>query len=228
MARYAKLVLVDDEPDLAEAFADYLSALGHEVRTASSAAECDALLDRDPADLVVLDVNMPGESGLDYLRRLRETRAMPVLVLTGVPDPIDRILGLELGADDFVLKPCDPQELAARIAGLLNRYRITTREVVQFEHATVDLTASRLLRIGHPPERLGAGEVMLVRVFAARPNILLTRDDLMDLAPAESTEANDRAIDTRIARLRRKLATEAIVTVRGHGYMFVPPARTGV
>ena len=228
MARYAKLVLVDDEPDLVEAFADYLSALGHEVRTASSAAACDALLDRDPADLVVLDINMPGENGLDYLRRLRETRAMPVLVLTGVPDPIDRILGLELGADDFVLKPCDPQELAARIAGLLNRYRITTREVVQFEHATVDLTASRLLRIGHPPERLGAGEVMLVRVFAARPNILLTRDDLMDLAPAESYEANDRAIDTRIARLRRKLATEAIVTVRGHGYMFVPPARTGV
>lgn len=226
MARYAKLVLVDDEPDLVEAFADYLSALGHEVRTASSAAECDLLLDREPADLVVLDVNMPGENGLDYLRRLRETRAMPVLVLTGVPDPVDRILGLELGADDFVLKPCDPQELAARIAGLLNRYRITTREVVRFEQATVDLTASRLLRIGQPPERLGPGEVMLVRVFAARPNILLTRDELMDLAPAESFDANDRAIDTRIARLRRKLATDAIVTVRGHGYMFVPPNRT--
>lgn len=227
MARYAKLVLVDDEPDLVEAFADYLSALGHEVRTAGSAAECDLLLDREPADLVVLDVNMPGENGLDYLRRLRETRAMPVLVLTGVPDPVDRILGLELGADDFVLKPCDPQELAARIAGLLNRYRITTREVVRFEQATVDLTASRLLRIGQPPERLGPGEVMLVRAFAARPNILLTRDELMDLAPAESFDANDRAIDTRIARLRRKLATDAIVTVRGHGYMFVPPNRTG-
>lgn len=227
MARYAKLVLVDDEPDLVEAFADYLSALGHEVRTAGSAAECDLLLDREPADLVVLDVNMPGENGLDYLRRLRETRAMPVLVLTGVPDPVDRILGLELGADDFVLKPCDPQELAARISGLLNRYRITTREVVRFEQATVDLTASRLLRIGQPPERLGPGEVMLIRAFAARPNILLTRDELMDLAPAESFDANDRAIDTRIARLRRKLATDAIVTVRGHGYMFVPPNRTG-
>ncbi len=226
MARYAKLILVDDEPDLVEAYADYLSALGHEVRTASSAAACDALLERENADLIVLDVNIPGENGLDYLRRLRETRSMPVLVLTGNPDTIDRVIGLELGADDFVIKPCDPQELAARVAGLLGRYKVATREVVQFEHATVDLTASRLLRIGQPPERLGPGEVMLVRVFAARPNLLLKRDELMDLAPAESHEANDRAIDTRIARLRRKLGTEAIVTVRGHGYMFVPPGRT--
>ena len=226
MARFAKLIIVDDEPNLLDAFADYLSALGHEVRTASSAAECDALLDREPADLIVLDVNMPEESGLAYLRRLRQTRTIPVLILTALPDPVDRIAGLELGADDFVLKPCDPQELAARIAGLLRRYKVASREVVQFEHATVDLTASRLLRIGHPPERLGPGEVMLVRVFAARPNILLTRDVLMDLAPADSAEANDRAIDTRVARLRRKLRTDAIVTLRGHGYMFVPPVRT--
>ena len=228
MARYAKLILVDDEADLLEAFADYLSALGHEVRTAGSAADCDALLAREPADLIVLDINMPGESGLDYLRRLRRTLSIPVLMLTAVPDPADRVLGLELGADDFVLKPCDPQELAARIAGLLRRYKVATREVVQFEHATVDLTASRLLRIGSAPERLGPGEVMLVRVFASRPHVLLTRDDLMDLAPADSTEANDRAIDTRIARLRRKLGTDAIITVRGHGYMFVPPARASV
>ena len=227
MARYARLILVDDEPDLVEAYAEYLSALGHEVRTAASAAACDALLEREPADLIVLDVNMPGENGLDYLRRLRDTRSLPVLVLTGNPDTIDRVIGLELGADDFVIKPCDPQELAARVAGLLGRYRIATREVVQFEHATVDLSASRLLRLGHPPERLGPGEVMLVRVFAARPNLLLKRDELMDLAPAESHDANDRAIDTRIARLRRKLGTEAIVTVRGHGYMFVPPGRSG-
>ena len=226
MARYAKLILVDDEPDLVEAYAEYLSALGHEVRTASSAAACDALLEREGADLIVLDVNMPGENGLDYLRRLREARSLPVLVLTGNPDTIDRVIGLELGADDFVIKPCDPQELAARVAGLLARYKVANREVVQFEHATVDLTASRLLRIGHPPERLGPGEVMLVRVFAARPNLLLKRDELMDLAPADSHEANDRAIDTRIARLRRKLGTEAIITVRGHGYMFVPPGRS--
>jgi DNA-binding response OmpR family regulator len=166
---------------------------------------------------------MPGESGLDYLPRLRATRGIPVLIMTAVPDPVDRVLGLEMGADDFVQKPCDPQELAARVAGLLRRYNAATREIVRFETVTVDLTASRLLRAGLPPERLGPGEIMLVRAFAARPNILLSRDELMEAAPADSHDANDRAIDTRVARLRRKLDTETIVTVRGHGYMFVPP-----
>ncbi|HVL70925.1 MAG TPA: response regulator transcription factor [Beijerinckiaceae bacterium] len=219
----AKIVIVDDEVDLAEAYAEYLSDLGHEVVLTPSTAELDAVLARGKVDLIVLDLNMPGESGLAALRRLHADGIGPVLILTGNPDPIERVVGLELGADDFVVKPVEPQELAARVAGLLRRYGRADRHLVPLESVTVDLTAARMLRVGHPPERLGPGEVLLIRTFASRPNQVLTRDELLRLAPAESYEAFDRAIDTRIARLRQKLETEAIVTVRGRGYMFVPP-----
>ncbi len=223
MATRARIVVVDDEIDLAEAYAEYLSDLGHDVSVAASASAMDAELARGPVDLVILDLNMPGESGMDALRRLRADGFGPVLILTANPDPIERVVGLELGADDFVVKPVDPQELAARAAGLMRRYGRAARDLVAFERATVDLGAARLLRIGQSPERLGPGEVMLIRTFARHPNQVLTREDLMRLAPAESHDAYDRAIDTRIARLRQKLDTEAIVTVRAKGYMFVPP-----
>ena len=224
MPRRARIAIVDDEVDLAEAYGEYLSDLGHTVFVARSAAALDDLLAREPVDLVVLDLNMPGEKGLSVLRRLQARAIGPVLILTGNPDPIERVVGLELGADDFVVKPVDPQELAARIAGLLRRYGRGERSLVAFENATVDLTASRLLRVGRPPERLGPGEVLLIRTFASRPNQVLSREDLMRLAPAETQDAFDRAIDNRVARLRQKLDTRAIVTVRTRGYMFVPPA----
>ena len=227
MVKRARIALVDDEVDLAEAYAEYLGDLGHEVSVAASAAELDRIMERTSIDLVILDLNMPGEKGLEVLRRLRRSGATPVLILTANPDPFERIVGLELGADDFVVKPVEPQELAARAAGLLRRYGRAERELVAFENATVDLTASRLLRVGYPPERLGPSEVLLVRTFASRPNQVLTREELMRLAPGETYDAFDRAIDNRIARLRQKLDTEAIVTVRAKGYMFVPPERRG-
>lgn len=223
MVKRPRIALIDDEPDLLEPLADYLSDMGYEVETAGSAAGCMRILDRYPVDLIVLDLGMPGESGLDFLRRLRDVQQAPVLVLTGSADPIDLIAGLEIGADDFVAKPVDPQELAARIGGILQRRGIGRRDLIRLERVTIDLAASRLMRFGHPPERLGPGEIVLIQALARHPNRILTRDELMDLAPAESLDANDRAIDTRMARLRRKLDTEAIVTVRGHGYMFVPP-----
>ena len=222
MHRRARIVIVDDEIDLAEAYAEYLSDLGHEVELAGSATQLYGIIGRKPIDLVVLDLNMPGEGGLDVLRRLRAEGISPVLILTGVPEPIERVVGLELGADDFVVKPVEPQELAARVAVLLRRYGRSDRDVIAFEKATVDLTASRLLRPGHRPERLTAGEIMLLRTFASRPNQVLSRDELIHLAPAEDREAFDRSIDSRIARLRQKLETNAIQTVRGRGYMFVP------
>ncbi|TGD94032.1 response regulator transcription factor [Methylobacterium nonmethylotrophicum] len=222
MGQHAQIVIVDDEVDLALAYAEYLSDLGHEVTVAQSGAELDARAARGPIDLVLLDLTMPGERGLDVLRRLRAAAPVPVLILTANPDPIERVLGLELGADDFVVKPVDPQELAARVASLLRRYGRGRREVVAFERASVDLTASRLLRIGAPPERLGPGEVLLVRTLAAHPNRVLTRDELLRLAPGDSHDTLDRAMDARIARLRQKLGTACIVTVRGRGYMFVP------
>lgn len=223
MARRPKVAVIDDEIDLQEALSEYLSDLGFDVKTAGSVQGCERLLADDVFDLIVLDLNMPGSSGLDYLGRLRDHFDGAVLVLTANTDSVDRIAGLETGADDFVVKPVDPQELAARISGILQRRGASRRELIRLERATVDLTASCLLQYGKAPERLGPGEVVLLRAFAHHPNIILTRNELIDMAPAESLEANDRAIDTRVARLRRKLDTEAIVTVRGHGYMFVPP-----
>lgn len=223
MARRPKIAVIDDEIDLQEAVAEYLGDIGFDVKTAGSVAGCERLLDQDTFDLIVLDLNMPGSSGLDYLGRLRDRFDGAVLVLTANSDQVDRIAGLETGADDFVVKPVDPQELAARISGILQRRGTGRRELVRLERATVDLSASCLLVQGKAPERLGPGEVVLMRVFARRPNVILTRNELIEMAPAESLDANDRAIDTRVARLRRKLDTEAIVTVRGHGYMFVPP-----
>lgn len=223
MARRTTIALVDDEPDLSGALGEYLSDLGYDVLTADCVAAGKRLFERGTIDLIVLDLNMPGGNGLDWLRELRAEAVTPVLILTSNPDPIERVVGLELGADDFVVKPVDPRELAARVAGILGRHSGRHREVVAFERVSVDLAAARLLVVGRPCERLGPGEVMLVRAFHANPNRLLTRDELLDLAPADSRHANDRSIDTRIARLRRKLDTEAIRTMRGHGYMFVPP-----
>jgi DNA-binding response OmpR family regulator len=177
-------------------------------------------------DLIILRIGSPGGQCLDILRRLRRVEAGAVLILTANTDPFERIVALELGADDVVAESVEPQELAARVAGLLKRYGRGTRSIVALERATVDLTASRLLRVGRAPERLGPGEVMLVRTFAGRPNRVLSRDELIREAPGDSADAFDRSIDSRIARLRQKLDTQAILTVRARGYMFVPPART--
>lgn len=223
MARRARIAIIDDEVDLSEALAEYLTDLGYEVERAASIPEFERLLRKSSFDLLILDLNLPGESGLDFLSRSQHLHDLPVIILSANTDPVERILGLELGAADFVVKPAEPQELAARAGNLLQRQGRARRDVLRLERATVDMTASRLLLVGRPPERLGAGEVMLVRAFAARPHQVLTRDELMDLAPAESLDVNDRSIDTRIARLRRKLDTDSIVTVRGRGYMFVPP-----
>ncbi|WP_043367357.1 response regulator transcription factor [Belnapia sp. F-4-1] len=223
MAQRARIALVDDDIDLAETLAEYLSDLGHEVAIAGSVAALRRLLALQPPDLIILDLGLPDLGGLEALRTLRTRSAIPVLILSAEANPIERIVGLELGADDFVGKPAEPQELAARVAGLLERSGGPTRRLVRLETATVDLGAARLLRLAAPPERLGPGEVALLRVLAQQPGRVFSREELMELAPAESLDADDRAIDTRIARLRRKLATEAIVTVRGRGYAFIPP-----
>ncbi|KAA2237558.1 response regulator transcription factor [Salinarimonas soli] len=224
----ARIAIAYDGAEAAAAHADYLSGLGHEVLVAGSGAGLDRLMEPAAPDLIVLALDLPGERSIDVLRRLRQRgERCPVVILTADPDPFERIVGLELGADDVVAKPVEPQELAARVAGLLRRYGRANREIVAFENATVDLTASRLLRVGQAPERLGPAEVMLVRALAGRPNEVLTRDELIRQAPGESLDAFDRSIDNRIARLRQKLDTQAIVTVRARGYMFVAPQGPG-
>ena len=223
MTSAARVLIVDDERDLAEAFAEYLADLGYEVAIAGSAWELESALERRGADLVVLDVDLPGRSGLDLIRDGTIPEGTAVVVLTGNPDRIDRVIGLELGADDYVQKPVDPRELAARIAGVLRRRQGRRRPLVVFEAVSVDLAAARLLRENGASERLSPGEISLVRAFAENPGRVLSREELIDLAPAEIADAFDRSIDSRIARLRRKLGTETIRTVRGFGYVYDPP-----
>ncbi len=223
MTSAARLLIVDDERDLAEAFAEYLGDLGYGVAVAGSAWELEAALERGSFDLVVLDVDLPGRSGLDLIRDGAIPDGTAVVVVTGNPDRIDRVIGLELGADDYVQKPVDPRELAARIAGVLRRRQGRRRPLVVFETVSVDLAAARLLRENGAAERLSPGEISLVRAFAENPGRVLSREELIELAPAETLDAFDRSIDSRIARLRRKLETETIRTVRGFGYVFDPP-----
>jgi len=223
MTSAARLLIVDDERDLAEAFAEYLGDLGHDVAIAGSAWELEAALARGAVDLVVLDLDLPGRSGLDLLRDGVFPEETAIVVLTGNPDRIDRVVGLELGADDYVQKPVDPRELAARIGGVLRRRLGRRRPLVVFETVSVDLTAARLLRADGPSDRLSPGEISLIRAFAENPGRVLGREELIGMAPAEDADAFDRSIDSRIARLRRKLGTEAIRTVRGFGYVFDPP-----
>lgn len=224
MARRGRIAVLDDEPDWVDAVEEYLVDLGYDVDRLAAAWELEPYLAREKPDLIILDLGLPGESGIDILIRTDLAADIAVLVLTGNPDPVDRVLGLELGADDYVQKPVELRELAARVAGILQRRLGRRRNLVVFESSSVDLVAARVLKADGSTERLSAGEVALIRAFADNPGKVLTREEIMERAPAEDEEAFDRAIDSRIARLRRKLDTEAIRTVRGHGYVFDVPA----
>lgn len=223
MSRGAYVIVIEDETELAAAYAEYLSDLGYRVDAAESGQAYDRLVAANgPPDLMVLDLNLPGESGGDILRRIGPDRGFPVLIASAIDDPMERIVTLELGADDYVVKPVVLRELAARIAGLLARFGHAERRLVRFESVLVDLTGQRLLRGGQAAEPLGPGEVALIRAFVEHPDRVLTREALIELAPGEDDEVYDRAIDTRVSRLRRKLDTATIRTARGHGYVYEP------
>jgi DNA-binding response OmpR family regulator len=224
MARRGRIAVLDDEPDWSDAVKEYLTDLGYDVDCLKAAWELEPYLAREKPDLIILDLGLPGEGGIDILIRTDLASDIAVLVLTGNPDPVDRVLGLELGAEDYVQKPVELRELAARVAGILQRRLGRRRNLVVFETASVDLVAARILKADGSTDRLSAGEVALIRAFADNPGKVLTREEIMERAPAEDEEAFDRAIDSRIARLRRKLDTEAIRTVRGHGYVFDLPS----
>lgn len=223
MARDFRVLIVDDEPDLAEALREYFADLGYDAAAAGNAWELESQVRRQRPHLVILDLNLPGRDGFDLLKDPALLQDTAVIILTGNADSIDRILGLELGADDYVQKPVDPRELAARAAAVLRRRQGAQRPLVQFETVSVDLMAARLLGADGMSDRLSASEVSLIRVFADNPGRVLTREELLAEAPGESREAFDRAIDARITRLRRKLATACIRTIRGRGYIFDPP-----
>jgi DNA-binding response OmpR family regulator len=202
----------------------YLERRGYDVRIAGETWEADTILSGESADVAVVDLQTSDGAGLDLLRRHGGEGGTPFITVGGSGDLLDRILALELGAADAVDRPLDRRELAARIGGLIARSGRQRPELLVLEKATVDIRAAIVMHRSGEEDMLSPGQVALLRLFMANPNVVLSRDDIIAAAPAEASEAFDRSIDSRIVRLRRKLDTESIVTVRGTGYRFDPPS----
>ena len=232
MADNAAVIVCDDEPDLREAVAEYLAKRGLDVRRAEDGAALRRLLAERPADLIVLDIAMPGEDGLSVARALRADSDVGIVMLTAAGDVVDRVVGLEVGADDYIAKPVDLRELLARLRAVLRRREATqmalaavpsapaTPEAPAPQAATAEVPAGRRVRMGRTwldldgrrltgPDGaeipLGPSEFALLRAFAERPGRVLTREVLLDLAHPRGDEHFDRSIDVRIARIRRKV-----------------------
>lgn len=217
----ALICLSQDPPAV---FADYLERHGYEVREAEEEWKVETLLAGGGIDVAVVGDRYPASAGLDLLRRHAGEKGPGFVMVSGRPDLVEKVLTLELGAADILQHPVVWRELAARIGGIVARRGKGQRELVVLENATVDLRAALVMHRSGSEEQLSPGQVALLRLFLAHPRKVLTRDDIMAAAPAENADAFDRSIDSRIVRLRRKLDTESITTIRGAGYRFDPPA----
>ncbi|CAN5356373.1 response regulator [soil metagenome] len=230
-ARGARILIVDDDPGIRDVVAEFLGRHGYAIDTASDSRTMEQALARGPVDLIVLDVMLPGEDGLAICRRLSANQDGPaIIMLSAMGEETDRIVGLELGADDYLPKPCNPRELLARVRAVLRR-RQEPRAVddgmgaaCEFAGWRLDLVRRELRSPQSVVVNLSSGEFSLLRAFVERPQRVLTRDQLLDLARGRESDAYDRAIDVQISRLRRKLddggGGELIRTIRSEGYMF--------
>jgi two-component system OmpR family response regulator len=227
-----RILVVDDDPGIRELVSDFLGRHGFEVETASDGAALSRALSNRDVDLVVLDVMLPGEDGLQICRRLAAVDGPPIIMLSAMGEETDRIIGLELGADDYLPKPCNPRELLARVRAVLRRRgepkSIEGELGAQCEFAgwRLDLVRRELRSPDGVVVNLSGGEFSLLRSLVERPERVLTRDQLLDFARGPDSDAYDRAIDVQISRLRRKLddgghGGELIRTVRNEGYMFM-------
>ena len=240
MAEQATILVVDDDPDIRALLEDYLGDQGYRVVAVSTADAFRKALPECEPDVVLLDVGLPGEDGLSLARHVREHFDVGIIMVSGAGDTVDRIIGLEIGADDYLAKPFDPRELHARLKSVLRRYRqLPGREPAQadatagggrripFGVGLLDLERCQLLDGEGREIPVTAMEFELLKVFATRPNRPLSRDQLLNLTQNRDWDPYDRSIDIRIARLRRKIEPEPdnpvfLKTVRGMGYMFVP------
>jgi two-component system phosphate regulon response regulator OmpR len=236
MAGMRRLVVVDDdEPELRAMLAEYFAGHGFAVATAGNAEELESCVAAAMPDMLILDVNMPGEDGFSIARRLRARSDVPILMLTAAGDIVDRVVGLQLGADDYVTKPFDLRELRARVQAVLRRQHRpavaaaapASAALVRFGDLDLDLERRRLVRRDGSELALTAMEFDLLAAFARHPNRVLSRERLLDLAHQRDGEVFDRSIDVRITRIRRKIERDparpqVIKTMRGAGYMFVP------
>ena len=237
MSSTEHIVIVDDEADIRETLQEYLTMHGFQVTAVAGGKALRELVDRDePFDIAILDITMPGEDGLSLARFLREHRTVGIIMVTASGETVDRIVGLEMGADDYIPKPVDLRELLARVKAVLRRMtagpdsaddEAQARRIVPFGLCTLDLDAHKLFDEDDKEISLTAMEFDLLKAFAERPNRVLSRDQLLELAHNRGWEPFDRSIDIRIARLRRKVEQDpgkpqVIKTVRGAGYIFAP------
>ncbi|MDH5580234.1 MAG: response regulator, partial [Betaproteobacteria bacterium] len=230
--------VVDDDQALRDLLKDYLTAVGFTVEAAVEGRQMRECLARQMPDAIVLDLNLPGDDGLTLAREIRKTSEVPILMLSARGEEIDRVVGLEVGADDYLPKPFSPRELLARLRALLRRTRVpqvvatpatgeaSAGDVHRFGPFTLDTAAWRLLRDGAEVP-VSSGEIGLLRIFVEHPNRVLSRDMLIDRLKGYERGAFDRSIDVRVTRLRRKIEADPahpayIRTVRGEGYLFHP------
>jgi two-component system OmpR family response regulator len=232
------VLIVDDDREIRELLSRFLRKHGFRVSVAVDGREMRKALAEWAIDLVVLDLMLPGEDGLSLCRRLRSDSNLPVIMLTAMGEEIDRIVGLEMGADDYLAKPFNPRELLARIKAVLRRAgapaahaakaadeQSTTR--VRFDGWTLDLSKRELTSPSGVLVPMSGGEFALLATFVAHPQRVLSRDQLLDFARGRDAQPFDRSIDVQVSRLRRKIEEDPrepalIKTVRGGGYFFAP------
>ena len=234
-AATTRLLLVDDEAALREPLADYLVRQGFSVTEAASAAQARSLLKTELPDLVLLDIMMPGEDGLSLCRHLAEAHAIPTILLTAKGEATDRIVGLEIGADDYVVKPFEPRELVARIRSVLRRSAkgagpAADDELFEFEGWRLDPLKRRLCDPEGVMVSISSAEFRLLLAFLEHPRQVLDRDRLLDMVQGREAHLFDRAVDNQVSRLRRKIEADnrnpvLIQTVWGGGYMLAADVR---
>ena len=232
------ILIVDDDPDLRALMADYLSNSGYEVTVAGDGNETRETLAEQTIDLLTLDLMLPGEDGLSLLRWIREQNGPPVIIVSARGDETDRIVGLEMGADDYLAKPFSPRELLARVGAVLRRSR-GNEPTPKPDASTLGFGPFRLhldnhsLTSGSEEVPLTAGEYNLLRVFLEHPNKVLSRDHLISLLKGYERSPYDRSIDIRVTRLRRKIEPQAekptyLRTIWGEGYLFATGTKEAV
>jgi two-component system, OmpR family, response regulator len=232
------VLVVDDDPSIRELVTDYLSRNDFRVSAVADGRGMQERISQEVVDLVVLDLRLRGEDGMALARRLRDESAIPILMLTGRSDEADRVMGLELGADDYLTKPFSPRELLARIRTILRRRRAEVRQgrpdgirAYRFDGWELNLNTRRLTHRDGRNVALSNGEFSLLVVMLGAPNRILSRDQLLDLSRLHNDEVYSRSIDVQIMRLRRKIEQDAaqpryIQTERGAGYLFGAPVET--
>ena len=239
MSTNGRLLIVEDDPSIRDMLAEYMGTHGYEVVGVDRGTAMREAVERNLPDVVLLDVNLPGEDGLSLARFLRERFDVGIIIVTGATGVADRVAGLEVGADDYVTKPFDLRELRARVKSVLRRMQArapaTTGTApgpqaparVAVGQCAIDLASHQLFAADGAEIPLTSMEFELLKAFIERPNQVLSRDRLLGLTRNREWEPFDRSIDIRIARVRRKIEADperpqAIRTVRGAGYMFVP------